>query len=147
MFIIETPSVNLTTDKISFNSTSNAELVCSVSGGYPLYYNITLMKNGLSIANTIVSSQLVYNTEEDQTGSKYGDYKCVVDNTVIVVTTAIVTLTEDTTNTTNTTSITNTTSKTDAGTANNSNSLLAGLFTAGFFSSAIVFVIVAVIAV
>ena len=142
MFIIETPSVNLTTDKTSFNSTSNAELVCSVSGGYPLYYNITLMKNGLSIANIIGSSQLVYNTEEDQTGSKYGDYKCVVDNTVIVVKTAIVTLTEDTVNITNTT---NTTSKTDASTANNSDSLLAGLFIAGFFCSAIVFMIVIVI--
>ena len=93
------------------------------------------MKNGLSVANTIGSSQLDYNTEKDQTGSKYGDYKCVVDNTVIVVKTAIITLTEDTSNTT---------SKTDAGTAN-SDSLLAGLFTAGFFSSAIVFVIVIVI--
>ena len=98
--------------------------MCSVSGGYPLYYNITLMKNGLSIANTIGLSQLVYNTEEDQTGSKYGDYKCVVDNTAIVVTTATVTLTEDT---------------------NNNGGLLAGLFIAGFFSSAIVFVIVIVI--
>ena len=115
------------TDKTSFNSASNAELVCSVSGGYPLYYNITLMKNGLSIANTIGSSQLVYNTEEDQTGSKYGDYKCVVDNTVIVVTTDTVTLTEDMYN------------------SSNSGGLLAGLFIAGFFSSAIVFVIVIVI--
>ena len=75
----------MTTDKTSFNSTSNAELVCSVSGGYPLYYNITLMKNGLSIANTIGSSQLVYNTVRDQTGSKYGVYKCVVNNTVIEI--------------------------------------------------------------
>ena len=75
----------MTTDKISFNSTSNAELVCSVSGGYPLYYNITLMKNGLSIDNIIGSSQLVYNTKEDQTGSKYGVYKCIVNNTVIEI--------------------------------------------------------------
>ena len=107
------------------------------------------MKNGLSVANTIGSSQLVYNTEEDQTGSKYGDYKCAVDNTVIVITTDIVRLTEDTTNTT---------SNTDAGTAgtagtltedtgSNSVGLLAGLFIAGFFSSAIVFVIVIVIGV
>ena len=59
--------------------------MCSVSDGYPLYYNITLMKNGLSIANTIGSSQLVYNTEEVQTGSKYGVYKCVVNNTVIEI--------------------------------------------------------------
>ena len=43
------------------------------------------MKNGLSIANTIGSSQLVYNTEEDQTGSKYEVYKCVVNNTVIEI--------------------------------------------------------------
>ena len=89
MFITETPSVNLTTDKISFNSTSNAELVCSVSGGYPLYYNITLIKNGLSISNIIGSSQLVYNTEEDQTGSKYGVYKCVVNNTVIEIVSSV----------------------------------------------------------
>ena len=59
--------------------------MCSVSDSYPLYYNITLMKNGLSIANTIGSSQLVYNTEEDQIGSKYGVYKCVVNNTVIEI--------------------------------------------------------------
>ena len=110
--------------------------MCSASGGYPLYYNITLMKNGLSIANTIGLSQLVYNTVRDQTGSKYGDYKCVVDNTAIVVTTDIVRLTEDTTNTT---------SNTDGGTPNNNGGLLAGLFIAGFFSAAIVFVIVIVI--
>ena len=59
--------------------------MCSVSGGYPLYYNITLMKNGLSIANTIGLSQLFYNTVRDQTGSKYGVYKCVVNNTVIEI--------------------------------------------------------------
>ena len=59
--------------------------MCSVSGGYPLYYNITLMKNGLSITNIIGSSQLVYNTVRDQTGSKYGVYKCVVNNTVIEI--------------------------------------------------------------
>ena len=74
--------VNLTTDKTSFNSTSNTELVCSVSGGYPLYYNITLMKNGLSITNTTVSFQLVYNTEKDQTCRKYGVYICAVNVTV-----------------------------------------------------------------
>ena len=43
------------------------------------------MKNGLSIANTIGSSQLVYNTEEDQTGSKYGVYKSEVNNTAIEI--------------------------------------------------------------
>ena len=66
--------VNLNTDKTSFNSTSNAEFVCSVNSDYLLYYNITLMKNGLSITNTIGSSQLVYNTERDQAGRKYGVY-------------------------------------------------------------------------
>ena len=43
------------------------------------------MKNGLSIANTIGLSQLVYNTVRDQTGSQYGMYKCVVNNTVIEI--------------------------------------------------------------
>ena len=43
---------------------------------------LTLPINGLSIANTIGSSQLVYNTKEDQTGRKCGVYKCVVNNTV-----------------------------------------------------------------
>ena len=58
--------------------------MCSVSGGYPLYYNITLMKNDVSIANTIVSNQLVYSTSNDQTEHKYGLYQCIVDNTVTV---------------------------------------------------------------
>ena len=60
------------------------QLVCSVTGGYPLYYNITLMKNGVSIANTIGSNQLVYSTSNDQTEHKYGFYQCIVDNTVTV---------------------------------------------------------------
>ena len=38
---------------------------------------------------TIGSSQLVYYTEEDQTGNKYGVYKCVVNNTVIEIVSSV----------------------------------------------------------
>ena len=79
----EFPSAQLTADKTVFSNYSNAQLVCSASGGYPLYYNITLMKNGLTIANTIGSSQLVYSTGGNQTGWKYGVYQCVVSNQIV----------------------------------------------------------------
>ena len=74
--------MNFLANQTSFYSNDNTQLVCSVTGGYPLYYNITLMKNGVSIANTIGSNQLVYSTSNDQTGHKYGLYQCIVDNTI-----------------------------------------------------------------
>uniref|UniRef100_A0A1X7T5H5 SRCR domain-containing protein n=1 Tax=Amphimedon queenslandica TaxID=400682 RepID=A0A1X7T5H5_AMPQE len=55
----------------------NAQLSCSVSGGYPFYHNITLIKNGVAIANS-TESELVYNTSGS---SKYGLYQCTVDTT------------------------------------------------------------------
>ena len=55
----------------------NAQLSCSVNGGYPLYHNITLIKNGVAIANS-TESELVYNTSGS---SKYGLYQCAVDTT------------------------------------------------------------------
>ena len=76
--------VNFLANQTSFYSNDNTQLVCSVTGGYPLYYNITLMKNDVSIANTIGSNQLVYSTSNDQTRHKYGLYQCIVDNTVTV---------------------------------------------------------------
>ena len=78
--------VNLLANQTRFYSNDNTQLVCSVTGGYPLYYNITLMKNNVhvSIANTIGSNQLVYSTSNDQTGHKYGFYQCIVDNTATV---------------------------------------------------------------
>ena len=76
--------VNFLANQTSFYSNDNTQLVCSVTGGYPLYYNITLMKNDVSIDNTIGSNQLVYSTSNDQTGHKYGLYQCIVDNTVTV---------------------------------------------------------------
>ena len=75
--------VNFLANQTSFYSNDNTQLVCSVTGGYPLYYNITLMKNDVSIANTIGSNQLVYSTS-NETGHKYGFYQCIVDNTVTV---------------------------------------------------------------
>ena len=76
--------VNFITSQTIFYSNDNTQLVCSVIGGYPLYYNITLMKNDVSIDNTIGSNQLVYSTSNDQIGHKYGLYQCIVDNTVTV---------------------------------------------------------------
>ena len=76
--------VNLIANQTSFYSHDNTQLVCSVTGGYPLYYNIILMKNDVSITNTIESNQLVYSTSNDQTGHKYGLYQCIVDNIVAV---------------------------------------------------------------
>ena len=73
--------VNFLANQTSFYSNDNIHLVCSVTGGYPLYYNITLTKNDVSIANTIGSKHLVYSTSNDQ---KYGLYQCIVDNTVTV---------------------------------------------------------------
>ena len=76
--------VNFLANQTSFYSNGNTQLVCSATGGYPLYYNITLMKNDVSIANTIGSNQLVYSTSNDQTEHKYGLYQCIIDNTVTV---------------------------------------------------------------
>ena len=76
--------MNFLANQTSLYSNDNTQLVCSVTGGYPLYYNITLMKNDVSIANTIGPNQLVYSTSNDQTGHKYGLYQCIVDNTVTV---------------------------------------------------------------
>ena len=82
LYPLEEPMVNFITSQTSFYSSDNTQLVCSVTGGYPLYYNITLMKNDVFIANTIGSNQFVYSTSNDQTEHKYGLYQCIVDNTV-----------------------------------------------------------------
>ena len=76
--------MNFLPNQTSFYTNDNTQLVCSVTGGYPLYYNIALMKNDVSIANTIGSNQLVYSTSNDQTGHKYGFYQCIVDNIATV---------------------------------------------------------------
>ena len=76
--------VNFLANQTSFYSYDNTQLVCSVTGGYPLYYNITLMKNDVFIANSIGSNQIVYSTSNDQTGHKYGLYQCIIDNKATV---------------------------------------------------------------
>ena len=76
----EKPSASLTSDLTVLTNDSDAMLNCSSVSGYPLYYNITLLKNNVSIANTIGSNPLVYNTRNDETGDKYGLYQCVVNN-------------------------------------------------------------------
>uniref|UniRef100_A0A1X7SPR1 Ig-like domain-containing protein n=1 Tax=Amphimedon queenslandica TaxID=400682 RepID=A0A1X7SPR1_AMPQE len=73
----ETPHFNFSSNSTSFIRDYNAQLSCSVSGGYPLYRNITLMKNRVAIANS-TESELVYITSGS---SKYGLYQCAVDTT------------------------------------------------------------------
>jgi deleted-in-malignant-brain-tumors protein 1 len=78
----ESPSVRVVSDVMNFTVTSSATLTCTSYGGYPLYYNVTLIKNGASIANNIGSPQLVYNTDDNQIDSKYGTYQCMVNNSI-----------------------------------------------------------------
>ncbi|XP_019850237.1 PREDICTED: uncharacterized protein LOC109580996 [Amphimedon queenslandica] len=73
----ETSYFNFSSNSTSFIRDYNAQLSCSVSGGYPLYRNITLIKNGVAIANS-TESELVYITSGS---SKYGLYQCAVDTT------------------------------------------------------------------
>ena len=74
MFIIiftETPHINFTLD-------NNVQLSCSAHGGYPLYHNITLIKNGVAVASN-TTPLLVYTILDGH--NKYGLYQCVVDTT------------------------------------------------------------------
>ncbi|XP_019851371.1 PREDICTED: scavenger receptor cysteine-rich domain superfamily protein-like isoform X2 [Amphimedon queenslandica] len=75
----ESPFVSFNASQTSFMQEYNVQLSCSVSGGYPrpLYHDITLIKNGVAIANS-TESELVYNTSGS---SKYGLYQCAVDTT------------------------------------------------------------------
>uniref|UniRef100_A0A1X7T5V0 Ig-like domain-containing protein n=1 Tax=Amphimedon queenslandica TaxID=400682 RepID=A0A1X7T5V0_AMPQE len=73
----ETSQFNFSSNSTSFIRDYNAQLSCSVSGGYPLYRNITLIKNEVAIANS-TESELVYITSGS---SKYGLYQCAVDTT------------------------------------------------------------------
>ena len=81
-FFSESPFVNFNASQTSFIQEHDVELSCSVNGGYPFYRNtksnITLIKNGVAIANS-TESELVYITS----GSlKYGLYQCTVDTIV-----------------------------------------------------------------
>jgi hypothetical protein len=66
---------------------NRSQLVCSATGGYPQYYNITLIKNGVSIANDI-GPHLTYSTTGIK--HKYGLYQCTVDNTAVILTNSII---------------------------------------------------------
>lgn len=41
---------------------------------------MSIVKNGVTVANAIGWPDLVFNTEEGTTGRKYGNYWCVANN-------------------------------------------------------------------
>lgn len=70
----------MTTSGTAFVNSSNVTVTCSSQGGYPLYYNLSIIKNSMSVASMIGSPTLAYNTLNDATGYKYGRYWCLVNN-------------------------------------------------------------------
>ena len=75
---IENPVINFTATTTAFSLDSSVQLFCSASGGYPLYYNISLVKNNF-IAASVIGTQLVHKT------SMYGLYICIIRNTATEV--------------------------------------------------------------
>lgn len=78
--LTETPSAQVAASTTAFTNESNATITCSSLGGYPLYYNLSIVKNGVSVANSIGSPEIMYTTQDDVTVKKYGSYWCVVNN-------------------------------------------------------------------
>ena len=60
----------------------DTNLTCSASKGYPLFHNITLIKNNQVILNSI-ATEVVLSTSS-QMVEKFGVYKCLVNNSVSV---------------------------------------------------------------
>ena len=58
----------------------NTTLVCSATGGYPPITNISLLKNGQTIASIVGESRLQVNTADiSHNINRYGMYICSVD--------------------------------------------------------------------
>ena len=58
----------------------NTTLVCSATGGYPPITNISLLKNGQTIASTVGESRLQVNTTDiSHNINRYGMYLCLVN--------------------------------------------------------------------
>ena len=74
--------MQLTASKWILNAGEDATLICSASGGYPLFHNMSLMKNGLTVVSEI-SDEIIINTSELPV-EKFGVYKCLVNNSVAV---------------------------------------------------------------
>ena len=71
---------------VEFEAVSRTDgtfLTCTASGGYPPITSITIEKGGENVAST-ESESIVVNTA-DVGGGVFGDFKCLVDNSVIVV--------------------------------------------------------------
>ncbi len=83
------PTAQLTTDKSSFMFSDDAIISCDGSGGYPRYFKIELWKGDALLINTSGLPHLDFNTANIPYGSRYGSYRCIVDNTLLIDTTSI----------------------------------------------------------
>ena len=69
----------------------NTTLVCSATGGYPPITNISLLKNGQTIASTVGKSTVQVNTADVSPNlNHYGLYICLVDLSGIVLQQSVV---------------------------------------------------------
>ena len=69
----------------------NTTLVCSATGGYPPITNISLIKNGQTIASTVGKSTVQVNTADVSPNlNHYGLYICLVDLSGIVLQQSVV---------------------------------------------------------
>ncbi len=80
---IEPPSVQFEADKSAISLSESVSIVCEASGGYPFVSSITIEKGGRTVASAASGSAEV-NTEELSEGP-FGEFRCVVDNSVVVV--------------------------------------------------------------
>ena len=78
---IESPKVEFTSDVVVFELGVKAILKCIAVSGYPPIHNVTLMKNG-QVIHESVSKDVVYTTSGGLPKDIYGLYVCIVNNTV-----------------------------------------------------------------
>ena len=77
---IESPEIGLTANVLVFDSTEEATLQCTATGGYPPIHNMSLVKNSQVILNR-VSNEITYTTSGGLPQKVYGSYSCNVNNT------------------------------------------------------------------
>ncbi len=82
------PTAQLTSDKGSFSISEDVVINCIGRLGYPRYYEVSLWKNGINLKST-TGPLLEFNTANITDGSKYGEYWCTVNNTILVDTTSL----------------------------------------------------------
>ena len=86
----EPPEVQLIANMSILSANEHTNLTCSASKGYPLFHNITLVKNDQVVLNRI-ANEIVLSTSM-QPVEKFGVYKCLVNNSVHVTEVAVTVL-------------------------------------------------------